>query len=76
MSPERLSRRVRAIPPSGIRRFFEFPTVFWLHASDSTIRLVPWLGVFAGVLACYGGPIGYVGLVLGWMLWLSVEPAD
>ena len=69
----RLDRCRRDFP--GIRRFFEFPTVFWLHASDSTIRLVPWLGVFAGVLACYGGELGYVGLVLGWILWLSVEPA-
>jgi hypothetical protein len=59
----------------GVRRFFEFPTVFWLHASDRTIAMVPWLGVLAGVLACYGGPIGYAGLLLGWLLWLSVEPA-
>jgi hypothetical protein len=69
----RLARMRRDFP--GLRRFFEFPTVFWISSTDRTIALVPWLGVFAGVLACYGGPIGYFGLVLGWLLWLSVEPA-
>jgi Lipase maturation factor len=59
----------------GIRRFFDFPSVFWINCSDTAIAMVPWLGVFAGVLAIYGGPVGYAGLVLGWMLWLSVEPA-
>ena len=59
----------------GVRRFFEFPTIFWFSVSDGMIRAVPWLGMLAGVLACYGGPAGYVGLFLGWLLWMSVEPA-
>jgi lipase maturation factor 1 len=69
----RLTRIRRDFP--GIRRFFDFPTVFWLNSSDGMIRAVPMLGVLCGVLACYGGPVGYVGLLLGWFLWNSVEPA-
>jgi hypothetical protein len=69
----RLARAKRDFP--GIRRYFDFPTIFWISASDTTIRLVPLLGVLAGVLALYGGPIGWFGLALGWLLWLSVEPA-
>ncbi|MDB4991321.1 MAG: symbB, partial [Myxococcaceae bacterium] len=59
----------------GIRRFFDFPTIFWLSASDRTIRLVPMLGILAGAMGCCGGWIGWTGLLLGWFLWLSVEPA-
>jgi hypothetical protein len=69
----RLQRARRDLP--GVRRLFDFPTVFWVDASDTTIRLVPLVGVLAGVLAIYGGPLGYVGLLIGWILWLSVEPA-
>jgi hypothetical protein len=70
---KRLERTRRDFP--GVQRFFDLPTVFWLGASDTTIRVVPWIGVLAGVLALYGGPIGWVGLFVGWVLWLSVEPA-
>jgi lipase maturation factor 1 len=59
----------------GWRRFFDFPSVFWIHCSDGFIAAVPWLGVCCGLLAIYGGPIGWVGLLLGWALWNSVEPA-
>ncbi len=59
----------------GIRRFFEFPSIFWWSASDRTIQLVPLVGVLCGLLACYGGTWGYLGLALGWFLWLSVMPA-
>ncbi|MET0342607.1 MAG: lipase maturation factor family protein [Polyangiales bacterium] len=69
----RLARMSKDFP--GVRRFLEWPTVFWLSASDTTIRTVPWIGIVAGFMAMYGGPIGYVGLLIGWFLWLSVEPA-
>ncbi len=69
----RLAATRRDFP--GVRRFFEFPTVFWLSSSDAMLRLVPLLGIASGVVAMYGGPVGYAALVLGWLLWLSVEPA-
>ncbi len=59
----------------GVRRFFQFPTLFWWSARDGVIRVVPLLGVLCGLLACYGGPLGYAGLLFGWVLWLSIEPA-
>ncbi len=71
--PARLAATRRDFP--GIRRFFEFPTVFWFNASDAMLRLVPLVGVACGLAAMYGGAIGYAGLALGWLLWLSVEPA-
>ena len=69
----RLSAARRDFP--GVRRFFDFPTLFWVSASDTTIRLVPVFGIIAGLMAIYGGPVGWAGLALGWFLWLSVEPA-
>ncbi len=66
--------RIRSDFP-GLRRFFDFPTVFWFRSTDTAIRVVPLLGMTCGLLACYGGELGYAGLVLGWILWLSVEPA-
>lgn len=69
----RLARARRDFP--GVRRFFDFPTIFWLNSSDTMIRLVPLIGIVAGVMALIGGPIGWVGLAIGWVLWLSVEPA-
>ncbi len=58
----------------GPRRFFEFPTVLWLNSSDTFLRVIPWLGVGCGVCAIYGGTIGFIGLLAGWILWLSLEP--
>jgi lipase maturation factor 1 len=57
----------------GIRRFFDYPTLLWLSSSDRMLRAVPLFGVVCGLAAIYGGPIGYAGLLLGWMLWLSLE---
>src|ERR1700712_2007349 len=69
----RLNAARRDFP--GLRRFFDFPTLFWFSASDATIRLVPVLGIIAGIMGCCGGTIGWIGLAIGWFLWLSVEPA-
>jgi hypothetical protein len=69
----RFERARRDFPT--FRRFLDFPSVFWINCSDGFIAAVPWLGVLAGLMAIYGGPIGWVGLFLGWILWNSVEPA-
>jgi hypothetical protein len=70
--PEVYARIRRDLP--GIRRFFDFPTLLWIDASDTTLRTIPFLGVLCGAAAIYGGPYAYYALLLGWILWLSLEP--
>src|SRR5689334_1432109 len=53
----RLARMKRDFP--GLRRFYEWPTVFWLDCSDTMMRAVPLAGIVAGAMAIYGGPIGW-----------------
>jgi hypothetical protein len=69
----RLEQIKRDFP--GPRRFFEYPTLFWISCSDRAIRILPWLGLLCGVIAVFGGPAGYVALACAWLLWLSIEPA-
>jgi hypothetical protein len=59
----------------GLRRFFEYPSLLWLNTSDTFVRAIPWLGVLCGLGAIYGGPLGPWASGLGWLLWLSIEPA-
>ncbi len=60
----------------GWRAFHAMPTVLWLSHSDRTLRLIPMLGVTAGLACIYGGPLAPAAHVLAWMLWLSLEPAS
>jgi hypothetical protein len=69
-----LLARVRRDFP-GPRRFFEYPTLLWINDSDFVLKAMPIVGTLCGLLAIYGGGIGYVALLLGWVLWLSIEPA-
>ena len=69
----RLDMARREFP--GLRRFLEFPTLLWIDSSDRTLRVMPWLGVACGVLCVYGGPLSPWAHGLGWLLWLSLEPA-
>ncbi|MDD9945931.1 MAG: lipase maturation factor family protein [Myxococcales bacterium] len=57
-----------------MRRFFEHPTLLWVLRSDRALRTLPIAGVLCGLAAVYGGTPGFVGLLLGWVLWLSLEP--
>jgi hypothetical protein len=59
----------------GLRRFTQYPSVLWLSRSDTTIRLIPWVGTLCGLVMFYGGPAAPYALVLAWVLWLSIEPA-
>jgi hypothetical protein len=59
----------------GARRFFQFPTLLWIDASDGFIRAIPYIGTTLGLVAIYGGPVQPYALALAWMLWLSLEPA-
>jgi hypothetical protein len=58
----------------GIRRFFDFPSVLWLGAGDTTVRVLPFVGTLCGCHAIYGGPHAFYALLLAWMIWLSLEP--
>jgi hypothetical protein len=68
-----LSRVRRDFP--GLRRFFDYPTLLWLNDSEWMVRAMPVAGVLCGLGAIYGGALGFWSLLLGWMLWLSLEPA-
>jgi hypothetical protein len=69
----RLERIRRDYP--GFRRFIDYPSVMWISASDRTLKALPVIGVVCGCAAIYGGPVGYVALVVAWMIWISFEPA-
>jgi hypothetical protein len=69
----RLSAIRRDYP--GLRGFHSMPTVLWLSHSDRTLRLIPWLGMAAGAICVYGGPLAPAAHALDWILWLSLEPA-
>ncbi len=55
------------------RRWVEQPTLFWLSASDRALAAAPWIGVLGGLLAIVGGPVGWWGLLLCWLCWLSLD---
>jgi Lipase maturation factor len=69
----RLAQIKRDYP--GVRRFFDNPSVMWISTSDGFIHAMPVLGLLCGVLAVYGGPVGYAALFVAWLIWLSFEPA-
>lgn len=74
LGPVRLLRaRVQADFP-GPRRFFELPSLLWISDSDAMQRGMTIAGFLGGLLAIYGGPASFYGLLVAWMCWLSLEP--
>jgi hypothetical protein len=73
MPIQRWLARIRQDFPAP-RRYLEYPTVLWFLRSDAALRALPLLGVLCGAAAIYGGAIGYAGLLVGWIVWLSLEP--
>ena len=67
-----LQARIRRDFP-GLRRFFEYPSLFWLNSSDSVLRVAPFIGTLAGLWAIVGGPYAFWALAFAWVLWLSLE---
>jgi Lipase maturation factor len=59
----------------GMRRFLQYPTLFWINSSDHFVRAIPWLGSLCGLCIIYGGPLSPWAFALAWLLWLSIEPA-
>jgi hypothetical protein len=68
---ERLNRLRQDYP--GIRCYFDRPTLLWLHSSDRFLQAIPILGCLGGCLAIYGGPLGWWGLLLCWLCYLSLD---
>lgn len=68
---QRLARLARDVPAP--RRWFEQPTLFWLLSSDGALTALPWIGAAGGLLAVVGGPVGWYGLLLCWLCYLSLD---
>jgi hypothetical protein len=68
---QQLAEAARHFP--GPRRFVRWPTVLWLSSSDGMLRALPWLGVLAGLYAAVGGPGSWCGLLLCWVVYLSLD---
>ena len=54
--------------------YLEMPTLFWLNRSDAFVRALPLLGIAAGLVAIYGGPLGVYALLFCWVAHLSLDP--
>jgi hypothetical protein len=57
------------------RRLLHFPSLLWLSATDRALRGLVVLGCVGSVLAIFGGPAGYVGLLVCWISFLSLDVA-
>ena len=68
---QRLQTMRRDFP--GPRRFIDLPTLFWLNQSDAFIRTLPLVGMAGAALAVYGGDYGWVGLLVAWAVYLSLD---
>ena len=56
----------------GLRRWFYFPTWLWLNASDAALQATTLSGIVGGLLAIYGGTLGWAGLLLARLALQSV----
>src|SRR5688572_6807442 len=59
----------------GPGRFVRMPTLLWLNASDTTLRVLPYVGMAAGLFAVYGGPGARLALFACYLLYLSFDLA-
>ncbi|HKT59152.1 MAG TPA: lipase maturation factor family protein [Gemmatimonadales bacterium] len=58
----------------GGSAYRQLPTIFWLGAGDSALRLVAWVGVALGILVI-AGVATRAALVGAWLLYLSLSVA-
>ncbi len=68
---DRMARLRKDVPAP--RRWFEMPSLFWLSSSDLALAALPWLGVLGACLAIAGGALGWWGLLLCWLCFLSLD---
>ena len=57
----------------GPLRFVRFPTLLWLGCADGVLRVLPWLGIAAGLYAALGGFLSWWALFVCWALYLSLD---
>lgn len=55
---------------SGLDAFVEFPTLFWLHISDSLLKILAWVGVLLSIVVVLGFANVPILLVM-WFLYFS-----
>lgn len=67
-------RKIREDYPSW-RRFFYFPTLLWINASDRMLVGLVIVGIIAGVLAIIGGAWSVLCLGICWICFLSLDLA-
>jgi (2Fe-2S) ferredoxin len=68
----RLARMRADFPP--FRRFLYFPTLFWIDASDTTLRALPLVGC-AAALCVVAGIASFWAFLVCWVVYLSLDLA-
>jgi hypothetical protein len=69
-----LLARIREDFP-GWRRFAYFPTVLWINSSDRALRGLVILGIVASIAVIVGGSLTFVGLLVCFVVYLSLDLA-
>jgi hypothetical protein len=57
------------------RRLLHFPSLLWISAGDRALQTIVLVGCAGSVLAVLGGPAGYLGLLVCWVSYLSLDVA-
>src|SRR5215471_2086274 len=57
------------------RRLLHFPSLLWISSSDRALQAIVLIGCAAAVLAVSGGTLGYLGLLVCWISYLSLDVA-
>jgi len=57
------------------KRFFYFPTLFWLNSSDAFIALLPKIGVAAALCGIYGGVFTFPAYLTCYLCFLTLDYA-
>ncbi len=55
------------------RRFYYFPTLLWLNASDGVLRALPWVGLGASSAVIYGGELSFWGILGCYVVYLTLD---
>lgn len=69
----RLAKLTEHFP--GFRRFFYFPSLLWLNASDRALRALAFLGVISALAVIHGGPLTPWALAACYAAYLSLDVA-
>ncbi len=55
------------------KRFFYFPTLLWLNASDLSLRVLTWFGVACSIGVIYGGPWSQLAMIGCYVTYVSLD---